>query len=218
MKYYIFKNVYIFKKEFFKSLFIQLFALVLFLFIDYKLLSTIRTNDFKLYLGLMPFQDCSSFEIIIKLIFIFNVINITYKIYLSYISYGSSNILLRMNSKNIFLYSFISCFMFTLMLRITYFIIFFLFLNKYLNFNFELLYILFYDLIYYFLFSILSILFINKICSKYAVFIILPIVIFITCLFYNLNILVMIIVIILLSFINYLIFKPSYIYNFYFKK
>ena len=215
MKYYIFKNVYIFKKEFFKSLFIQLFALVLFLFIDYKLLSTIRTNDFKLYLGLMPFQDCSSFEIIIKLIFIFNVINITYKIYLSYISYGSSNILLRMNSKNIHKKFNLEKY---LMLRITYFIIFFLFLNKYLNFNFELLYILFYDLIYYFLFSILSILFINIICSKYAVFIILPIVIFITCLFYNLNILVMIIVIILLSFINYLIFKPSYIYNFYFKK
>ena len=80
MKYFFIKNMYMFKKVFLKSFFIQSFALALYLLIDYKLLKYLNLNEIQFYLGLFPFQECSNFDIIIKLLLIFNVIFITLSI------------------------------------------------------------------------------------------------------------------------------------------
>lgn len=197
MKYMFLKSKEVIKIDILKYIFIYYVLVLIYVLLNKN---SVILND---CLGLSSIMECSSMEIILKIVSVTLIIYLTYKIYSFDIIQNIENIYLRNSSKKFIILNIFIILLFIMIIRLILLFI--------INFFIEIdLSIIFLDIIYYCFISISSILLLNLIVKKKFIFKLLFIFILFLTMYLSLIIINLIYLIItLLIFIFIILFTYS---------
>ena len=157
MKYMFLKSREVIKIDILKYVFIYYVLVLIYVLLNKN---SVILND---CLGLGSIMECSSMEIILKIVSVTLIVYLTYKIYSFDIIQNIENIYLRSNSRKLLLLNIIIILLFIIMIRLVLLFI----VNFFIKVNLSIILL---DIIYYCFISLSSILILNLLVRKRYIF------------------------------------------------